>query len=187
MSTDDHYQARMKIKYRETAIERLIERFSYSSKMQVPRLEKIVLSMGVGDAVQNSKLLDAAASELTLISGQKAVKTKAKKSIAGFKVRKGMEIGAVVTLRGTYMFEFLDRFINIAIPRIKDFRGVNPNAFDGRGNYSIGIEEQIIFPEIDYDSIERINGLNVAIVTSAPTDREARSLLEELGMPFWRS
>jgi large subunit ribosomal protein L5 len=152
--------------------------------MQVPQLQKIIVSMGMGDAIQNKKLLDAAVDELTLITGQKAVKTKARKSIAGFKVRAGMEIGAMVTLRGDFMYEFFDRLVNVGIPRIKDFRGTNPNAFDGHGNYSIGITEQIIFPEIDYDKIERINGLNVSIVTSAKTDKEAKSLLEKLGMPF---
>jgi len=152
--------------------------------MQIPKVEKIIVSMGVGEATQNKKLLDAAVTELTQITGQKAVKTKARKSIANFKLREGQEIGAKVTLRGSYMYEFLDRLINVALPRVKDFRGINPNAFDGHGNFAMGIVEQIIFPEIDYDKIERINGLNIAIVTTAPTDEEAKRLLEKCGMPF---
>ncbi len=161
-----------------------MEEFHYKTPMQIPKVEKVIVSMGVGEATQNKKLLDAAVTELTQITGQKAVKTKARKSIANFKVREGQEIGAKVTLRGAYMYDFLDRLINIALPRVKDFRGVNPNAFDGHGNFSMGIVEQIIFPEIDYDKIERINGLNVAIVTTAPTDEEAKRLLEKFGMPF---
>jgi 50S ribosomal protein L5 len=152
--------------------------------MQIPRLKKVVVSMGVGVALTNRKLLDAAVTDLETITGQKAVKTKARKSIANFKLREGNEIGAMVTLRGARMYEFLDRFINVALPRVKDFRGVNPNGFDGRGNYSVGITEQIIFPEIDFDKIERISGLNVSVVTSAETDQEARSLLAKFGMPF---
>lgn len=177
-------ETRLRKQYREKAVKALMEEYGYSSTMQVPRLEKIVVSMGLGDAIQNKKLLDSSLKELAQITGQKAVKTKARKSIAGFKVREGMEIGAKVTLRGKYMFEFYDRLVNVAIPRIKDFRGTNQNAFDGHGNYSIGITEQIIFPEIDYDKIERISGLNIAIVTTAQTDGEARSLLANLGMPF---
>jgi large subunit ribosomal protein L5 len=175
---------RMKALYREKVVGQLMEEFGYKSIMQVPRVEKVVVSMGVGEAIQNKKLLDAAITELGQITGQKAVKTKARKSIAGFKIRDGMEIGAMVTLRGERMYEFLDRLLNVAIPRIKDFRGTNPNAFDGHGNYSMGVEEQIIFPEIDYDRIERISGLNIAVVTTANTDGEARSLLAHLGMPF---
>jgi large subunit ribosomal protein L5 len=152
--------------------------------MQIPKIEKIVVSMGVGEAITNKKLLESAVEELSLITGQKVMKTRARKSIAGFKIREGQEIGAKVTLRGEKMYEFLDRLVNIALPRVKDFRGVNPKAFDGRGNYSLGITEQIIFPEIDYDKIEQINGLNVAIVTTAKTDDEARSLLVKFGMPF---
>ena len=152
--------------------------------MQVPKLVKIVLSMGVGEALTNKKLLDAAVTDLGIITGQKAVKTRAKKSIANFKLREGYEIGAMVTLRGAKMYEFLDRFINIALPRVKDFRGVNPNGFDGRGNYSLGITEQIIFPEIDFDKIEKIAGLNINVVTTARTDKEAYSLLSKFGMPF---
>ncbi len=177
-------EARLKKQYREKTVKALKEEYGYSSLMQVPKLEKIVVSVGLGDAILNKKLLDSSVKELGQITGQKAVKTKAKKSIAGFKVREGMEIGAKVTLRGQYMYEFYDRLVNVAIPRIKDFRGINPNAFDGHGNYSIGITEQIIFPEIDYDKIERISGLNITIVTTAKTDGEARSLLANMGMPF---
>jgi large subunit ribosomal protein L5 len=175
---------RLKNLYRDKIVKALMEEFGYKSVMQVPRLEKIVVSMGIGEAATNKKLLDSALQELGQITGRKAVKTVARKSIAGFKIRKGMEIGAVVTLRGDYMYEFYDRLVNIAIPRVKDFRGTNPNAFDGHGNYSLGVTEQIIFPEIDYDKIERIAGLNIAIVTTAKTDRESRSLLASLGMPF---
>ena len=152
--------------------------------MQVPALKKVVVSMGVGEALTNKKLLDAAVTDITLITGQKAVKTKAKKSIANFKLREGNEVGVMVTLRGAYMYEFLDRLINVALPRVKDFRGVNPNGFDGHGNYSLGITEQIIFPEIDFDKIERISGMNISIVTSANTDSDARALLTKFGMPF---
>lgn len=177
---------RLKVLYKEKVVKALQEEFGYSSVMQVPRLEKIVVSMGVGEAVQNKKLLDAALKELGQITGRKAVKTLAKTSIAGFKIRKGMEIGAMVTLRGDVMWEFLDRLVNVAIPRVKDFRGTNPNSFDGHGNYSLGVTEQIIFPEIDYDKIERVSGLNIAVVTTSRSDREARSLLTQLGMPFRR-
>jgi len=178
------YIPRLKLLYRDKIKKELIEEFGYSSPMQVPRIEKVSVSMGVGEAIQNKKLLESALKELEQITGQKAVKTKARKSISNFKLRAGMEIGAKVSLRGAYMWEFLDRLLNAALPRVKDFRGVNPNAFDGHGNYSLGITEQIIFPEIDYDKIERISGLNVAIVTSAASDAEARSLLQKLGMPF---
>lgn len=152
--------------------------------MQIPKLEKIVVSAGVGEAITNKKFLDSVVFELEQITGQKAVRTKARKSIANFKVRAGMETGAKITLRGNRMYEFLDRLVNIALPRVKDFRGVNPKAFDGRGNYSVGIEEQIIFPEIDFDKIEQVRGLNVAIVTTSPNDESARSLLGKFGMPF---
>lgn len=178
------YVPRLKKVYQETCVPELKEEFSYSSVMQVPRLVKISVSVGVGEAIQNKKLLDSAVKELELITGQHAVKTKARKSIANFKLRQGMEIGARVTLRGTYMWEFLDRLINVALPRVKDFRGVSPNAFDGHGNYALGVTEQIIFPEIDYDKIERVSGLNIAIVTTAGTDEEAFALLRKLGMPF---
>jgi large subunit ribosomal protein L5 len=177
-------QPRLKTVYKEKVVKALKDEFGYKSVMQVPRMEKIVVSMGIGEASVNKKLLDSAVQELTQITGLRAVKTVARKSIAGFKIRKGMEIGAMVTLRGDYMYEFFDRLVNIAIPRIKDFRGTNPNAFDGHGNYSLGVSEQIIFPEIDYDKIERVAGLNIAVVTTAKTDREARSLLAHLGMPF---
>lgn len=170
--------------YEEKVKGELKKEFDYKSIMQVPGLKKIVVSMGMGEAIQNKKLLDSVVKELTQITGQKAVRTKARKSIAGFKVRAGMEIGAMVTLRGSYMYEFFNRLVNAAIPRVKDFRGTNPNSFDGHGNYSLGIIEQIIFPEIDYDKIERISGLNIAIVTTAKTDKEAKSLLDKLGMPF---
>ncbi len=178
------YVPRLKKLYGETAAKELKEEFGYKSVMQIPRVKKIVVSMGIGEAIANKKLLDSSTAELTQITGRKAVRTKAKKSIATFKVRKGMDIGAMVTLRGNTMFEFLDRLINVAMPRIKDFRGANPNAFDGHGNYSLGVTEQIIFPEIDYDKIERVSGMNIAVVTTAKTDQEARSLLARLGMPF---
>jgi len=184
MALEKGYIPRLKKIYREQIAPELMKEFSYKTPMQTPRLEKIVVSMGVGEALQNKKLLDAAIDDLTLITGQKAVKTKAKKSIANFKIRTGQEIGAKVTLRGTMMYEFLDRLLNVALPRVKDFRGVSQNAFDGHGNYSLGITEQIIFPEIDFDKIERVAGLNVAIVTTARTDAEARAFLAKFGMPF---
>jgi len=174
----------LKTKYLEKVAPELFSEFGYKSKMQIPALEKISVSVGVGDAIVNKKLLDAAVKELEQITGQHVVKTKARKSIANFKVRAGQEIGAVVTLRGDNMWFFLERLIGVALPRVKDFKGVNPNAFDGNGNYALGITEQIIFPEIDYDKIERVSGLNVAIVTSAKTDEEGFALLKKLGMPF---
>jgi large subunit ribosomal protein L5 len=178
------YVPRLKKKYSEKIAKELMEEFGYSSPMQIPRVEMVSVSVGCGEAISNKKLLDAAVSVLEQITGQRPVKTKARKSIANFKLRAGYEIGAKVNLRGDYMWEFLDRLMNVALPRVKDFRGVNPNAFDGHGNYSLGIAEQIIFPEIDYDKIERVSGLNVAIVTTAKTDQEGRSLLAKLGMPF---
>jgi len=178
------YVPRLKKVYREQVAPELIKEFNYKTPMQAPRLEKIVVSMGVGEALQNKKLLDAAIDDLTLITGQRAIRTKAKKSIANFKIRGGQEIGAKVTLRGNLMYEFMDRLVNVALPRVKDFRGVNQNAFDGHGNYSMGITEQIIFPEIDYDKIERVAGLNIAIVTTARTDAEAMAFLSKFGMPF---
>ena len=178
------YVPMLKQDYHDRIAPELVEEFGYKTPMQLPRLEKVVLSMGVGEAIQNKKLLDAAVGELTLISGQRAVKTKARKSVANFKVRQGMEIGARVTLRGNRMWEFLYRLLNVALPRVKDFRGVNPNSFDGHGNYALGVNEQIIFPEIDYDKIERISGLNIVIGTTATTDQEAKRLLDKLGMPF---
>ena len=178
------YAPRLRAFYRDTVVPALIEEFSYGTVMQVPKLSKILLSMGVGMASGDRKLLDTAVTELTLIAGQRAVTTRARRSIAAFKIRAGMEIGAMVTLRGDHMLEFFDRFVNAAVPRIKDFRGLSPNSFDGRGNYSVGLDEQIVFSEIDYDSIDSIHGLNITIVTSARTDREGRSLLGALGMPF---
>jgi large subunit ribosomal protein L5 len=175
---------RLREEYHQKVKAALREEFQYDSPMEIPYVEKVTLSMGVGEATQNKKVLDASLEELSLIAGQRAVKTKAKKSISNFKVREGMEIGAKVTLRGNRMYDFLFRLFHIALPRVKDFRGVNPNGFDGHGNYSLGVTEQIIFPEIDYDKIERISGLNISIVTSAKTDAEGRSLLGKLGMPF---
>jgi len=175
---------RLKTMYREKVAPELFKELGYKSFMQVPRVVKVIVSMGVGEAKENKKLLDAAVGDLGIITGQHAVKTKAKKSIATFKIRQGQEIGARVTLRGAFMWEFLDRLMNVALPRVKDFRGVNPNAFDGHGNYSLGLTEQIIFPEIDFDKIEKVMGLNIAIVTTAKSDREAKSLLGMLGMPF---
>ncbi len=175
---------RMHKLYAEKVKKELQDEFKFSSPMQIPKITKIVVSMGMGEAITNKKLVDSAVIELTQITGQKAVKTKAKKSIAQFKIRKGMEIGVAVTLRGAQMYEFFDRLVNVAIPRIKDFRGISQNSFDGHGNYSLGILEQIIFPEIDYDKIEKISGMNVAIVTSAKNDQEGKVLLEKMGMPF---
>ena len=171
-------------KYRSEVIGQLREKFQYKSLMQVPALEKISLNVGIGDAPTNPKALEAAVEELGLITGQKAVRTKAKKSIAGFKLREGMAIGARVTLRGNRMYEFLFRLINIAIPRVRDFRGLNPNGFDGRGNYNFSIREQIIFPEIEVDQVDSYHGLNVTITTTAPTNEEGRELLAGLGFPF---
>jgi len=181
---DKNYIPRLKKIYKETIAPEMFKEFGYKSNMQIPKLEKIIVSMGVGEALQNKKLLDAAVDTLTQITGQKAVKTKARKSIANFKIRAGQEIGAKVTLRGAMMYEFFDRLVNVALPRVKDFHGINQNAFDGHGNYSLGIQEQIIFPEIDFDKIEKVAGLNVAIVTSAKTDAEAKAFLSKFGMPF---
>lgn len=178
------YEPRLKATYAKEVAPELMKEFSYTSAMQVPRFVKVIVSMGVGEAKENKKLLDAAVGDIGIITGQKAVKTKARKSIATFKIREGQEIGCRVTLRGAHMWEFLDRLMNVALPRVKDFRGVNPNAFDGHGNYSMGLTEQIIFPEIDYDKIEKVMGMNVAIVTTARTDKEAKSLLAKMGMPF---
>jgi large subunit ribosomal protein L5 len=178
------YTPRLRARYDNEVVAKLQEDFQYTNPMLVPRLQKIVLNVSMKDAIQNVKVLETAAEELTLIAGQRAVISRARRSIANFKLREGMPIGARVTLRGSRMWEFLDRLITVAIPRIRDFRGVNPKAFDGRGNYSLGITEQIIFPEIDYDKVNRITGMNIAFVTSAPTDEEARALLRHLGMPF---
>ncbi len=183
-STEKAVYPRLKTMYREKVAPALFKELGYESFMQVPRIAKVIVSMGVGEAKENKKILDAAVGDLGIITGQHAVKTKARKSIATFKIRQGQEIGARVTLRGAFMWEFLDRLMNVALPRVKDFRGVNPNAFDGHGNYSLGLTEQIIFPEIDFDKIEKVMGLNIAIVTTAKSDREAKALLGMLGMPF---
>ena len=175
---------RLKAKYENEIRPALIEKFNYSSVKQAPKIDKIVLNMGVGDATTNSKNLDEAVEELGLISGQKPLITKAKKSIAGFRLREGMSIGAKVTLRGERMYDFLDKLVNVALPRVRDFHGVSNKAFDGRGNYTLGIHEQLIFPEIDYDKVNRVRGLDVVIVTTAQTDEESRELLAQLGMPF---
>ena len=175
---------RLQERYENEVVKSLMEKFNYSSKMQAPKIEKIVLNIGVGDAVSNSKLLDDAVNELTLITGQKPVVTRAKKSIAGFKLREGQAIGCKVTLRGERMYEFLDKLVNVSLPRVRDFRGINPIGFDGRGNYSVGIKEQLIFPEIDYDKIDKIRGMDINIVTTAQTDEEARELLKLMGAPF---
>ncbi len=176
--------ARVREQYKQDVMPALQNEFGYENIYQIPKVEKIVLNIGLGEAVANGRALDAAVGELTAIAGQKPVITRAKKSIASFKLRAGMPIGAVVTLRGDRMYEFLDRLIATALPRIRDFRGVNPNAFDGRGNYTLGLREQIMFPEIDYDKIDKVRGLEISIVTSAKTDEEGRRLLALLGMPF---
>ena len=162
----------------------LMGKFNYKSVMQVPKIEKIVINMGVGDAVSNSKALDVAVEELTLLAGQKPVVTKAKKSIAGFRLREGMPIGAKVTLRGERMYQFLDKLVSVSLPRVRDFRGVSKKSFDGRGNYTLGVKEQLIFPEIDYDKVSKVRGMDIVIVTTANTDEEARELLTQFGMPF---
>jgi len=180
----DGYKPRLRKRYDEVVIGRLREQFNYANVMMVPRLSKVVINLSMKDAIQNSKLLETASEELSLIAGQRAVITRSRKSIANFKLRENMPIGARVTLRGSRMWEFFDRLITVAVPRIRDFRGVNPKAFDGRGNYSLGLTEQIIFPEIDYDKVTKISGMNIAFVTTAKTDEEGRELLRHLGMPF---
>ncbi|EPD49534.1 MULTISPECIES: 50S ribosomal protein L5 [Paenisporosarcina] len=175
---------RLKEKFLKEVSPALMSKFEYKSVMQVPQVDKIVINMGVGDAVQNTKALDAAVEELTIITGQKPVVTKAKKSIAGFRLREGMPIGAKVTLRGERMYEFLDKLIAISLPRVRDFRGVSKKAFDGRGNYTLGVKEQLIFPEIDYDKVSKVRGMDIVIVTTANSDEEARELLTQFGMPF---
>ena len=175
---------RLMERYQNEVVKSLMEKFNYSSKMQAPKIEKIVLNIGVGDAVSNSKLLDEAVNELTLISGQKPVITRAKKSIAGFKLREGAPIGCKVTLRGERMYEFLDKLINISLPRVRDFRGVSNNSFDGRGNYTLGVKEQLIFPEINFDKVNKLRGMDIVFVTTAKTDEEGHELLAQLGMPF---
>jgi large subunit ribosomal protein L5 len=177
-------QPRLKTMYREEVASGLLAKFAYKNVMQVPRLTKIVVNTSMKEAIQNVKLLEAAAAEVTLVTGQKAVVRRARRSIANFKLREGMPIGAKVTLRGAKMWEFLDRLVTVAIPRIRDFRGLDPNGFDGRGNYNMGITEQIVFPEIEYDQIKRINGMNITFVTTAGSDDEARELLRLLGVPF---
>ena len=177
---------RLQEKYNNLVKPELINQFNYSSTMQVPRLEKIVVNMGVGDAVSNSKVLDDAVAELQVITGQKPVVTKAKKSIASFKLREGMTIGCKVTLRGERMYEFLDKLISISLHRVRDFHGINDNAFDGRGNYTLGVKEQLIFPEINFDNIKKMRGMDIVIVTTANTDEEGRALLSLLGMPFYK-
>jgi large subunit ribosomal protein L5 len=175
---------RLKEHYTSEIVSTLMNKFEYKSIMQVPKVEKIVINMGVGEAVQNSKVLDKAVEDLTTIAGQKPVITRAKKSIASFKLREGMPIGVKVTLRGARMYHFLDKLINISLPRVRDFRGISPKSFDGRGNYTLGIKEQLIFPEISYDKIDKVRGMDIVIVTTAKKDEEARVLLTEMGMPF---
>lgn len=178
------YEARLKSKYKQEVVPALMEQFNYTSVMQVPRIEKICINQGIGDATGDKKLIDVAVQELTTITGQKAVPTKAKKSVSNFKLREGMPIGVRVTLRGERMYEFLDRFITISLPRVRDFRGINDKSFDGRGNFSMGITEQIIYPEIDIDKVSKIMGMDISFVTTANTDAEAYALLKEMGMPF---
>ena len=175
---------RLKEKYQQEVVPAMTEKFGYKNVMQLPKVEKIIINMGVGEAVGNPKALDAAVTDLTAIAGQKPQLTRAKKSLAAWKLREGMPIGCKVTLRGTRMYQFLDKFMNVALPRVRDFRGVSEKAFDGRGNYAVGLREQLIFPEIDYDKIDKIRGMNIVIVTSAHTDEEAKELLRLMGMPF---
>ena len=176
--------ARLKEYYSKEVVPALIEEFHYKNRMEIPKLEKIVVNMGLGEAIQNIKILESAVEELSMIVGQRPVITKARRSIATFKLRQGMSIGCMVTLRGDRMFEFLDRLVNVALPRVRDFRGISPKLFDGRGNFSMGLKEQIVFPEIDYDKIDKLKGMNISIVTSAKTDDEARQLLKLMGVPF---
>lgn len=175
---------RLQEKYEQEVKAKLTEKFGYKNVNQLPKIAKVIINMGVGEAVGNSKALESAVSDLTTIAGQKPIVTRAKKSISTWKLRQGMPIGCKVTLRGTRMYQFLDKFMNIALPRVRDFRGVNKNAFDGRGNYSLGLKEQLIFPEIEYDKIDKVRGMNIVIVTTANTDEEARELLKLMGMPF---
>ncbi|WP_079525151.1 MULTISPECIES: 50S ribosomal protein L5 [Halobacillus] len=173
-----------KKKYQEEIVPSMMSKFNYDSIMQAPKIEKIVINMGVGDAVQNAKALDSAVEELSLISGQKPMITKAKKSIAGFRLREGMPIGAKVTLRGERMYEFFQKLVSVSLPRVRDFRGISKKAFDGRGNYTLGVKEQLIFPEINYDKVDKVRGMDIVIVTTADTDEESRELLAQFGMPF---
>ncbi len=184
MSERGGYAPRLKIRFRDELVSRLQGELGLANPMQVPRLEKVVLNMGVGDALKDGRMLEAATTDLEIITGQKAVVTKARKSIAGFKLREGMAIGVKVTLRGDRMWEFIDRLVTIAIPRIRDFRGLNPSAFDGHGNYTLGLTEQLIFPEIDYDKVAKIRGMDITVVTTARTDEEGRALLVALGFPL---
>ena len=176
--------SRLKETYKNEIVDAMIKKFGYKNIMQVPKLNKIVINMGVGEAKENAKVLESAIADMEKIAGQKAVVTRAKNSVANFKIREGMPIGCKVTLRGEKMYEFVDRLINLALPRVRDFRGVNPNAFDGRGNYALGIKEQLIFPEIEYDKIDKVRGMDVIFVTTAKTDEEARELLKQFNMPF---
>ena len=176
--------SRLKEQYQNEIVDAMIKKFGYKNIMEVPKLDKVVVNMGVGEAKENAKLLEAAVKDMETITGQKAVLTRAKNSVANFKIREGMAIGCKVTLRGEKMYEFVDRLVNLALPRVRDFRGVNPNAFDGRGNYALGIKEQLIFPEIEYDKIDKIRGMDIIFVTTAKTDAEAKELLSLLGMPF---
>lgn len=176
--------SRLKETYKNEIVDNLTKKFGYKNVMQVPKLDKVVINMGVGEAKDNSKALENAIKDLEIITGQKVVMTRAKKSVANFKIREGMPIGCKVTLRGDKMYEFVDRLINLSLPRVRDFRGVNPNAFDGRGNYALGIKEQLIFPEIEYDKVDKVRGMDVIFVTTANTDEEARELLTQFGMPF---
>ena len=176
--------SRLREQYEKEIVDAMIEKFGYKNRMEVPKIEKIVVNSAVGEAKENAKVLENAANDLSIITGQKAVYTKAKKSIANFKLREGMAIGCKVTLRGERMYEFLDRLVNLALPRVRDFRGVNPNSFDGRGNYALGIKEQLIFPEIEYDKVDKVRGMDVVVTTSAKTDEEARELLRLFNMPF---
>ena len=176
--------SRYKDLYEDQIVDGMIKKFGYKNVMEVPKLDKIVLNMGVGEAKDNAKLLETAVRDMEIITGQKAVVTKAKNSVANFKIREGMPIGCKVTLRGEKMYDFLDRLVNLALPRVRDFRGINPNAFDGRGNYALGIKEQLIFPEIEYDKVDKVRGMDIIMVTTAKTDEEARELLTQFGMPF---
>lgn len=176
--------SRLKTLYNDEIIDAMVKKFGYKNVMEVPKIDKIVLNMGVGEAKDNAKVLESAVKDLEIITGQKPILTKAKKSIANFKIREGMNIGCKVTLRGEKMYDFLDRLVNLALPRVRDFRGVNPNSFDGRGNYSLGIKEQLIFPEIEYDKIDKVRGMDIIFVTTAKTDEEARELLRLFNMPF---
>ena len=176
--------SRLKEQYQNEIVDAMIKKFGYKNIMEVPKLDKVVINMGVGEAKDNAKLLDAAIADVEKITGQKAVVCKAKKSVANFKIREGMPIGCKVTLRGEKMYEFVDRLVNLALPRVRDFRGVNPNAFDGRGNYALGIKEQLIFPEIEYDKVDKVRGMDIIFVTTANTDEEARELLTQFNMPF---